>query len=86
MNHSVHKIMILGRWSSDAFLVYIRPQVLEWTTNMSSDMIQHDSFIDASTSRKKPPSDPRTRQRLFNGDRDRSSSTPIQMQLMHLHH
>jgi hypothetical protein len=83
MNHSVHKIMILGRWSSDAFLVYIRPQVLEWTTNMSSDMIQHDSFIDASASRKNPPSDPRTRQRLFNGDR---SSTPMRMQPMHLHH
>ena len=83
MNHSVHKIMILGRWSSDAFLVYIRPQVLEWTTNMSSDMILHDSFIDASQSRKTPPSDPRTRQRLFNGQR---SSAPVRMQPMHLHH
>ena len=31
MNYPVHKIMILGRWSSDAFLVYICPQVLEWT-------------------------------------------------------
>ena len=26
MNHPVHKIMILGRWSSDALLVYIQPQ------------------------------------------------------------
>ena len=34
MNHPVHKIMMMGRWSSDAFLVYIRPQVLEWTNNM----------------------------------------------------
>jgi hypothetical protein len=32
MSHSMAKIMILGRWSSSAFLVYIRPQVLEWTT------------------------------------------------------
>jgi hypothetical protein len=40
------KIMILGRWSSDAFLVYIR-QVLEWTNNMSCDMIHLDSFFDA---------------------------------------
>jgi hypothetical protein len=39
--------MILGRWSSDAFLVYIRPQVLEWTNNMSCDMIHLDSFFDA---------------------------------------
>jgi hypothetical protein len=47
-NHPVHKIMIFGRWSSDAFLVYIRPQVLEWTNNMSQDMITHDTFLDAS--------------------------------------
>ena len=50
MNHSVDKIMMLGRWSSAAFLVYIRPQVLEWTNNMSSDMIQNDSFFDATES------------------------------------
>jgi hypothetical protein len=31
MNHPVAKIMIFGGWSSDAFLDYIRPQVLEWT-------------------------------------------------------
>jgi hypothetical protein len=48
MNHSVAKIMILGRWSSDAFLVYLRPQVLEWTNNMSTDMLQNDSFFDAT--------------------------------------
>lgn len=45
-NHSPSKIMILGRWSSDAFLIYIRPQVLEWTNNMSSDMINFESFLD----------------------------------------
>jgi hypothetical protein len=28
-DHPVQKIMIFGRWSSDAFLVYIRLQVLE---------------------------------------------------------
>ena len=44
-NHSTERIMILGRWSSDAFLVYIRPQVLEWTNNMSRDMISFDSFL-----------------------------------------
>jgi hypothetical protein len=52
MNHSVAKIMIHGRWLSDAFLVYIRPQVLEWTNQMSSDMIAHDSFFDASNRRQ----------------------------------
>jgi hypothetical protein len=62
-DHSVPKIMIFGRWSSDAFLVYIRPQVLEWTNNMSQDMIKHDSFIDATDTQNE---DPQTRL-PFNG-------------------
>jgi hypothetical protein len=45
-DHSTAKIMIFGRWSSDAFLVYIRPQVLEWTNNMPRDMISFNSFLD----------------------------------------
>ena len=48
MDHSVEKIKILGRWSSDAFLVYIRPQVLEWTSIMASDMAQIKGFLDLS--------------------------------------
>jgi hypothetical protein len=70
MDHSPAKIMILGRWSSDAFLVYIRPQVLEWTHNMSWDMIHLDTFFDASHRDLVAPDDPRTRKRLqasFNG-------------------
>jgi hypothetical protein len=45
-NVSSDRIMILGRWESEAFLVYIRPQVLEWTNNMSKSMIAIDSFTD----------------------------------------
>jgi hypothetical protein len=69
MDHSSAKIMILGRWSSDAFLVYIRPQVLEWTNSMSSDMIRFDSFLDVGRFDMVPKSDPRTRPapRSFNG-------------------
>jgi hypothetical protein len=49
LDHHPHKIMILGGcWASDAFLVYIRPQVLEWTNNMSSDMIRFNSFINVT--------------------------------------
>ena len=66
-NHSVAKIMILGRWSSDAFLVYLRPQVLEWTNNMSGDMLSNESFFDATDAHRALTSDPRTRQpRHFN--------------------
>jgi hypothetical protein len=45
-NISSDRIMILGRWDSEAFLVYIRPQVLEWTNNMSKSMIAINSFTD----------------------------------------
>jgi hypothetical protein len=39
MDHLPAKIIILVVcWSSDAFLVYIQPQVLEWTHNMSWDI------------------------------------------------
>lgn len=77
-DHSVHKIMILGRWSSDAFLTYIRPQVLEWTDNMSHDMIRHNSFLDATDSRRTPTADPRNRERKFNADK---SFVPVRLKV-----
>ena len=40
--------MLMGRWLSQAFLAYIWPQVIEWTNNMSQDMIRHDSYTNAS--------------------------------------
>ena len=46
MDHSTEKIKILGRWASDAFLAYIRPQVLEWTSIMSRDMTKVQNFLD----------------------------------------
>jgi hypothetical protein len=78
-DHPVHKIMIFGRWSSDAFLVHIRPQVLEWTNNMSCDMIRHDSFLDATDTRRTHREDPRVRQQPFNGP-------SILMPRLHLFH
>jgi hypothetical protein len=80
MNHPVHKIMILGRWSSDAFLVYIRPQVLEWTNNMSRDMINNETFLDATDSRRTKPEDPRTRETPLKANR---SFVPNQLQIHH---
>jgi hypothetical protein len=47
-NHSTERIMLMGRWLSKAFLVYIRPQVIEWTNKIRSDMIHLNSFTDAS--------------------------------------
>ena len=71
-DHSPSKIMILGRWLSDAFLDYIRPQVLEWTNNMSSDMVNFDSFWDLTSS----VATERLIREPING-RDSPSNTPM---------
>jgi hypothetical protein len=84
MDHSVAKIMILGRWSSNAFMVYIRPQVLEWTNNMSKDMIEHDTFFDASPKDKTSTADSRLQKQLlqtFNGH-----DSVVVIPRFHLHH
>jgi hypothetical protein len=43
-NVPVCTIMLLGRWSSDAFLLYIRKQVEQFSRNVSSQMIQQPTF------------------------------------------
>jgi hypothetical protein len=83
MNHPVAKIMILGRWSSDAFLDYIRPQVLEWTNQMSADMIRHNSFFDASDDRRTSMDDPRTRRPRPTATADGGKKNASKL---HLHH
>jgi hypothetical protein len=37
-------IMLIGRWSSDAFLLYIRKQIQELTANISEKMISLNQF------------------------------------------
>ena len=45
LNHvPVYTIMLLGRWSSDAFLRYIRKQVTDFGSDVSSKMIQTPRF------------------------------------------
>ena len=77
------KIMIMGRWSSDAFLRYIRPQVLEWTNNMSRDMIRTDHFVDLKDNNENPSSDSRQckRHQPFHGD-----DSVVLIPRFHLHH
>jgi len=41
----VYTIMLLGRWSSDAFLRYIRKQVKELSAGVSSKMLTHNNFF-----------------------------------------
>jgi hypothetical protein len=47
-NHNEMKIKILGRWRSTAFMAYIRPQILELTSNLAEDMVTR-SGTDTST-------------------------------------
>jgi hypothetical protein len=75
--------MILGRWLSNAFLVYIRPQVLEWTNNMSKEMIHLDNLLDVGPrNNHTTTNNPRLRKHLcsFNG------SSSILVPRFHLNH
>ena len=51
----VFTIMLLGRWSSDALLRYIRKQVKEFSNGISSKMIQRDHFFTVPSSSAEDP-------------------------------
>ena len=53
-------IMLLGRWCSDTFLLYIRKQVLEFSAGISQSMLKHD-FNTIPELEKCFEEDPRTR-------------------------
>ena len=38
-------IMLQGRWSSDAFLRYIRKQVKQFSVGLSAKMVRHEHFF-----------------------------------------
>ena len=42
---SIVTIMHIGRWSSDAFLLYIRKQVQEFSKNLTSQMVKNAQFF-----------------------------------------
>jgi hypothetical protein len=56
----VYTIMLLGRWSSDAFLRYIRKQVTEFTKGVARKMIQRPVYFHVSHAGRE---DPRTHNR-----------------------
>ena len=59
-NVPVFLIMLVGRWSSDAFLKYIRKQVLESSRGISKRMIKNDLFF-TLPDMQSSSQDPRTR-------------------------
>jgi hypothetical protein len=45
----VYTIMLLGRWSNDAFLWYIRKQVKEFSKGVSKNMLTSKKFLTIPT-------------------------------------
>lgn len=42
-----YTVMLIGRWRSDAFMAYLREQVLQFTQEVSLRMIQLEHFFHA---------------------------------------
>lgn len=57
----IYTIMLLGRWSSNAFLAYIEKQVKEFTKGVSRRMLQHESFFNTPLPSTRPNSTPTNR-------------------------
>ncbi len=56
----VYTIMLIGRWSSDAFLQYIRKQVMEFSQNAAKKMLTYQNFCHIpDIHRRIPRDDPR---------------------------
>ena len=56
--HPPSNIMLLGRWRSTAFIEYLRPQILEWTSSLSPSMLYTNDFRDADAALHPPPPPP----------------------------
>jgi hypothetical protein len=46
----VFTIMLIGRWSSDVFLRYIRKQVMEFSQNIAQKMLTYQKIVTSQTS------------------------------------
>ena len=53
--------MLIGSWSSDAFLLHIRRQVQEFLDGVSGDIISQENFYTIPDLEEVDPLDPRAR-------------------------
>ena len=44
----VYTIMLIARWSSDAFLAYIEKQIKDFTKGVSSRMLKNETFFNVT--------------------------------------
>ena len=82
----VYTIMLIGRWSSDAFLRYIRTQVQDFARGVSRNMVQSEDFFTVPSSASLE--DPRTSNHQYNlaGRGLVSGVTDATRPLFSLHH
>ncbi len=65
----VFMVMLIGRWSSDAFLCYIRKQVMEFSQNIAKKMLSCQNFGHIPNIHMRIPSDnPRIRNHPNNAE------------------
>jgi hypothetical protein len=70
---AVFTIMLIGRWLSDAFLRYIRKQVMEFSQNVAKKMITYQNFRHIpDIHRRIPRDDPRQRNNPNNAETRRN--------------
>ena len=58
---AISTIMLLGRWCSDAFLLYVRRQVQEFSAGVSADMVSQETFFTIPDLEEHDQLDPRSR-------------------------
>ena len=82
----VYTIMLIGRWSSDAFLRYIRKQVMEFSHNVSKKMLRfrhyrhvpdYDHRIAANNPRVRKDSNNAETQRNVDGGMNQCNRLPV---------
>jgi hypothetical protein len=82
----VYTIMLIGRWSSDAFLRYIRKQVMEFSHNVSKKMLRfrhyrhvpdYDHRIAANNPRVRNDPNNAETQRNVGGDANQRNRLPV---------
>ena len=82
----VFTIMLLGRWSSDAFLRYIRPQVEQFSSGVSQRMVNtHHFFTIPSSTNLDDPRTPR-HPHNFSGRASNSHLGPSRSHITAPHH
>ena len=72
---AVFTIMLIGRWSSDAFLRYIRKQVMEFSQNVATKMIKYQRIPRDDPRQRNNPNNAETR-RNVGGNMSRQARLP----------